>query len=75
MNGKSPFRRSDDDFSTFSSSGIRELKGFDEKYRYTLSKSDLTVDQEPEDWTKDFQHSKIIMKAKQYGYGYKRELR
>ena len=66
-----------DDASMFRNSGIQEMYGFDYKYRYHFSKTDLETDNYPEDlFEPDIdQHMFMIFEAQEFGYGYTRELR
>ncbi|MCD7740981.1 MAG: hypothetical protein LUI06_02095 [Ruminococcus sp.] len=54
---------SNDDISTFYKNQISELIGFDEKYEYKLSRVDLTIDVEPEDWQNEYdvRHANVIL--------------
>lgn len=57
------FSFSSDDIRMFYSTNMNELVGFDEKYEYRLSRTDLTIDKEPENWdmSENVQHTRIIL--------------
>lgn len=65
---------SSDDFELFQQYGIKLLRGCDEKYTYELSRYATLIDDEPEEWDieENYYHAIMIMKAKEYGVGYRR---
>ena len=65
---------SEDDPILFEKYDLKELWGFDEKYRYVLSKGNKYVDVIPDEWDtiENFQHSCMIRRAVNHGYGYRR---
>ena len=65
---------SEDDPILFEKYNLKELRGFDEKYRYVLTNADKSVDAIPEEWDtiENFQHSCMIRRAVNHGYGYRR---
>ena len=68
---------SDDDVRLFYLSNMNELIGFDEKYEYCLSRTDMEIDKEPKNWdmSENVQHSNVILDIeRKYNncFGYKR---
>lgn len=67
---------SQDDVSLFMSYNLEVLRGCDEKYIYELTRDASKIDKEPDDWMnfENFEHGRIIEKAKELGIGYRRWL-
>lgn len=67
---------SQDDVSLFMSYNLEVLRGCDEKYIYELTRDASQIDKEPDDWMnfENFEHGRIIEKAKELGIGYRRWL-
>ena len=64
---------SDEDVNLFKLYDINVLRGVDEKYVYQLTRNSKEID-EMGDWQTEetFLHNIMIVKAKQYGIGYRR---
>ena len=65
-----------DDLQLFMHYNLDVLRGCDEKYIYEFTRNASQIDNAPLDWMsfENFEHSRIIEKAKEYGIGYKRWL-
>lgn len=70
------FSFSNDDFKMFQKYNIELLRGCDEKYTYELTRNATFVDDLPEEWDifENYQHARIILMAKENGFGYRRWL-
>lgn len=70
------FTFSGDDLELFQKYNLDLLRGCDEKYTYEFSRDASIIDKEPEDWMnfENFEHARIIEKAKKLGIGYRRWL-
>lgn len=67
---------SGDDLDLFIKCNLEVLRGCDEKYIYELTKDSSIIDKTPDDWMnfENFEHGRMIEKAKQFGVGYRRWL-
>ena len=67
---------SSDDLSLFMEYKLEVLRGCDEKYIYEFNRDASDIDDEPDDWMnfENFEHGRIIEKAKALGIGYRRWL-
>ena len=67
---------SDQDFGLFHQFNLDLLRGCDEKYTYELTRDATLIDDPPEDWQtfENYFHGQMILKAKEYGFGYRRWL-
>lgn len=65
---------SDDDLKLFMVYNLDVLRGKDKIYTYELTRNDVDIDDAIDDWMnfENFQHSRMIDLAKEYGVGYKR---
>ena len=65
---------SGDDLKLFMKYNLSALRGSDDKYIYELNRNPEDVDQEPLNWTnfENYKHTDTIVKAKEYGIGYRR---
>ena len=70
------FTFSTDDLNLFMSYNLELLRGCDEKYTYEFTRDASNIDEEPEEWMtfENFEHSRIIEKAKEFNIGYRRWL-
>ena len=70
------FTFSDEDLDMFQSFNLDILRGCDEKYTYELTRNATLIDDVPEAWDtfENFHHAQMILKAKEYGLGYRRWL-
>lgn len=68
------FTFSDEDIDMFQLFNLDVLRGCDEKYTYELTRNATLIDDIPEVWdiSENFYHAKMILKAKEYGLGYRR---
>ncbi|MGN0633373.1 MAG: hypothetical protein ACI4JW_05845 [Oscillospiraceae bacterium] len=74
------FSFSNNDLYLFYNYKLEELRGIDEKYEYRLSRTDLTIDPEPEDWqvTENSRHTNVILDVERVynnEFGYTRRVR
>lgn len=74
--GETSFTFSDDDLELFMKYDLEVLRGCDEKYTYEFTKDASLIDETPDDWMnfENFEHGRIIERAKQFGVGYRRWL-
>ena len=70
------FTFSDEDLDMFQMFNLDLLRGCDEKYIYEITRNATLVDDLPEEWDtfENFAHAQMILKAKEYGFGYRRWL-
>ena len=68
------FTFSDEDIDMFQLFNLDVLHGCDEKYTYELTRNTTLIDDIPEVWdtSENFYHARVILKAKEYGFGYRR---
>ena len=68
------FSFSDEDLDMFQLFNLDVLRGCDEKYTYELTRNANLIDDVPEVWDtfENFAHARMILKAKEYGFGYRR---
>lgn len=67
---------SGEDLSLFMDYNLEVLRGCDEKYTYEFTRDSSQIDESPDDWMnfENFEHGRIIEKAKKLGIGYRRWL-
>lgn len=65
---------SPNDASLFVNYNLELLRGIDAKYKYEFTRDASEIDKQPDDWMnfENFEHARMIEKAKELGIGYRR---